>query len=482
MLPLTSARILRIEPISQLLRRVLVPFDLARVRVYAPHVQTLADPHSCTHDPHIHFKYAMPQTALQTFLQLLSAAGEVFFANIRRLSVEQLATPYLSALLGPHVEMMRVDGDQVLGDPRTLQALRSIPRRCPQLNHVVIGGRSAARVFLDVVAELVPALENLTTFIMPCSSMPTAVLRAFASSPSLKYLHIALTEVDDSLAEALATSAEANHPAFNGLAQLTLEVTSPEHALQFLALVSSRRLGTLAVYYATVPDAQQVEVFFTALASHPCRRKLYALSLQAPWQLDISARRLTNSTFTPLFKLRLRYLTLDFFVDIDDEGLIAVAKAWPDMERLSLGVKRWLTDHPPRATILGLLALIEHCPRIVHIGYRMQTSILRSYDAIEFNGRPGNGIVTDLAIELEVGDSRIHDSIEVASFLSDICPKLWYIGCLWKTAAELEEDDEEEIEGIDIDDEEDMRNKWDEVVVYIPHFALVRGQERNRLR
>ncbi|KAI0728668.1 hypothetical protein C8Q72DRAFT_833729 [Fomitopsis betulina] len=379
-------------------------------------------------------------------------------------------------LLGPHVEKItiRFDGE-ALEDPRPLQALRSIPHRCPQLSCLDIHGCSVPREFLDTITELVPALENITHFRMPFIPIPMATLRAVAFLPSLMRLHIALTGEYDNLAEGLVLSPGANRP-FNRLVQLYLKATSPEQVLQLLALVASRCLIVLQVRYEAVLDAQRVEALFTALACHPCRRKLHGLSLEAFWDPPtISTPRLTISTFTPLFKLHLRSLTLDhFLVDVDDEGLAAMAHAWPNLNHLTLGAQiRWGSDHPSRATIFGLLALVEGCPRIEHIGYHVHTSVLRSQDRTLFS-RPGNGIMTDRPITLEVTDSRIHDSVEMASFSSDICPKL-YIDHLWEVDDEAEED---ELEGADIDDEEDMRKKWDEVVEYIPHLALVRRRER----
>ena len=452
--------------------------DLFRLHVYAPHVKILGGPRVRTYAAQVRRKYKTSRAAFDALFRLLSA--EVLFPNICQVYVVQLDIPYLSMLLGPYVESLSlgVERNQLIEDPRTLQVLRSIPHRCPRLRRLYVGGSSTATEFLDTIIELVPALENITDLTMPFTSIPQTALEALAFSPDLKRLHIVLPELDDGFAHTLAINPKGRLP-FNELVSLTLEAAFPEHTLRFLGLVSSRHLLMLMIHYATVPDAQQLKALFTVLASHPCRRKLRGLSLEAP--CEAPARRLTNSTFTPLLKLRsLRLLTLRFFlVDVDDTGLLVMARAWPDLTKLSLGVQRWGDDHQPHATIFGLIPLIEACPRLYHIGYRMRTDLLRLYDPLKLHGRPGNGIESERDIELEVGDSRIHDPVEVASFLSDICPKLWFIGSLWRTVEDL---DDEEYEEIDIDDEEDMSEKWNKVVEYLPHFALVRRQERNSRR
>ena len=105
----------------------------------------------------------------------------------------------------------------------------------------------------------------------------------------------------------------------------------------------------------------------------------------------------------------------------------------------------------------------------------MTTDGLSLYEDPEPQGRPGRGIATDRAIEMHVGDSRIHDPVSVAAFLSDICPKVRYIGHVWRTRYDVE--DEEDLEA-DVEDEEDMYDKWDSVMDFLPHFVRTRKQER----
>jgi len=336
-----------------------------------------------------------------------------------------------------------------------------------------------------MVKKAVSALPNLTLFALQEAPISTAALEVLANFANLTRLRIAFHRDSDS--SEVSTNLDSKVLGFNALRELSLHVNVLEHATHFLSCVTSPRLVMFVISYDTLATAHETGALFKGIRSHPSHRKLRSLQVSVrpgtpnTLPLDLPSRTLTNSTLLPLLVLHsLRVLTFHGLpIDVDDEMLGAMAVSWPELSRISLGVDmRWGAELPPRATILAMIPFIRHCPRIWSIGYRMQTDVL-SKDGVPLHGfsRIGNGVVTNGEMEFNIGDSPIHDPIEVASFLSDICPGLWYIGSLWRDRNDVNSDDDGGDE--DEDDDGEMYERWDMVTHYLPHFAKVRMQERN---
>ena len=467
----------------QSLLRDLVPSDLARFHIYTPRVRKPGDFFS---GPPLNTRqdYMLDERALAPLLRVLPEHGVL--PNLRQLELNYRTVPVLSALLGPSVEVitLRIEKEEVLEDTVVLAALREIPRTCPGLLQLAIHSEARANVFLDAITDIIPALQTIEAFDMTSSPIPLAALQVLAVAPSLKKLDV-LVEFDDTVYEELAAYMMQVGNPFSKLVDLTLGVAAPEHAFRLLAFISSNHLNSVTIRYSTAPNEEQVKMLFIALTSGPHGHGLHRVSIFAPLTSAsaISTWKLTNSTLEPLLVLRaLRTLEIAYIVvDVDDEGLRTMAMAWPDLVTLSLGTQRWGSQnaHQPRATILGLLPFIQHCPGIETIGYRMVTDILHADEEVEPEDRPGQGFMTDRALGLCVGDSRIHDPFAVTAFLSDICPKLRYISHSWRTRYDIE--DEEDTEA-DVADEEDMDDKWESVMEFLPLFVQVRKQERAHWR
>ncbi|TFY59444.1 hypothetical protein EVJ58_g5775 [Rhodofomes roseus] len=386
-------------------------------------------------------------------------------------------------LLNPNLRTVSLRMHNVGQEPGNLRTLERIPMECPQLTTLVINCNSKAKVFTDTIETLASGLSSIVVFELLDSPISAAVLAVLANSANLRRLCIAPDK--DSIPSEMASSLINKDRAFGKLRELVLHVGPLEHATQFIPYVTSSRLVGLVISYRTPATAEEIESVFKAVLSHPSRRKLRCLKVMTRDTgismdplMDLPTFTLTSKSLLPLLKLRLETLVLRGSpVDIDDDTLETMAISWPELTRLTLGVDMRLGDRlPPRATLLSLIPFIENCPNIMYIGYRMQTDVLREEgEPVHGYGRPGNGAMTEGELEMEVGDSRIHNSIEVASFLSDICPTLWYIGTLWRNAEDIDEDESD----ADVSDEEDMYNKWDKVTDYLPHFVKVRQQERD---
>ena len=82
-------------------------------------------------------------------------------------------------------------------------------------------------------------------------------------------------------------------------------------------------------------------------------------------------------TIAPLFQLDLEVLKLEpgAPIDIDDEFVARIARAWPHLHMLELNAD-WRRYGAPRVTLMGLIPLAEHCPGITALAIPFDTHLL----------------------------------------------------------------------------------------------------------
>jgi hypothetical protein len=124
-----------------------------------------------------------------------------------------------------------------------------------------------------------------------------------------------------------------------------------------------------------------------------------------------------------------------------------------------IGYRSWGSNRPSKCTLRGILQLAKRCPYLCSLGITFQASAM-----INWNGRPGGGVVNEAFEWLDVGQSPITDPRAVASFLSDIFPRLTITA--W--------------ENVDLDDpsEVENRNRWQETSRLFQSFVAIRNEER----
>jgi hypothetical protein len=144
--------------------------------------------------------------------------------------------------------------------------------------------------------------------------------------------------------------------------------------------------------------------------------------------------------------------------NFDDELLKAMATSWPNLRHLCL-TNGW-ESFPSRCTLRGILHLGQHCPNLMFLRIVFQASA-----EICWNGRPGGGVVNEHMEALEVVQSPIADPRAVASFLSDVFPRLTSI-VAWDN---FNPEDPTEVEN---------RKRWQEAILLYDDFVAIRNEER----
>ena len=428
---------------------------------------------------------------------LFPALKSLDLSGLREQQFVTEAVPTTSILFSPGLETVTITSGPALTFDQEQQGLRELlrlPEKCPQLPELSIYGAALSISFVKTIADIITRLEAIRVLRMPDIPVTMNTFRSLSNSRSLEQLTLCVQPGCD-LREAISTCRGAGgYRSFALLEQLSVTIDTIHDATQLLAYVTSSHLSSLRVNFRLPATPEQLEELFKTLSRHPSRLKVHELithtracpaDLRSANESPEMQHGVTLHNLLPLLDLGLRSFVLSgILVDIDDEDLKRMARAWPELKQLALGVCErhpWMASCPPRATLFGLIPIFQYCPRIEGVGYRMKTDIFDSeaaYDATGFS-RPGKGVVCNNAVELSVGDSRIDKPAKVASFLSDICPRLVDIHHVWLHEVSIET---EEVEEVDALDEEDMYRKWGLVMDYVLEFVLIRQQERNSLR
>jgi len=148
---------------------------------------------------------------------------------------------------------------------------------------------------------------------------------------------------------------------------------------------------------------------------------------------------------------------------LDDEAIMTLGKAWPNLQILHLGTHfGWGRKG---ISLKALVSLIDNCPDLNTLNVVIDGVLVKDYSL----DRPGGpkGIHNEAINSLTIGDSRIQKKVAlVAAFLSDILPNVDEISA-WKSI---------QLEGRA--DARKYRKRWNEVANLIGMFAMVRYQER----
>jgi hypothetical protein len=147
----------------------------------------------------------------------------------------------------------------------------------------------------------------------------------------------------------------------------------------------------------------------------------------------------------------------------DDALIRDIAKAFPQLQILHLG-SSYGSGGRTNVTLPGLVPLVQYCPELWSLGIVVDTS---NIDLLS-DRKPGHGFSNRKIRSLDLGDSRISKPAKVASFLSDIFPRLRII------------DTDYHFDERSTAHEKELYEKlWKEVADLIEHFAEARRQERS---
>ncbi|KAJ7073007.1 hypothetical protein C8F01DRAFT_1244011 [Mycena amicta] len=143
--------------------------------------------------------------------------------------------------------------------------------------------------------------------------------------------------------------------------------------------------------------------------------------------VDVIAFHTSTAVLCELYSLRsLQRLSLynPAGFGLDDQGIIQLARAFPQLEELILADSVLPDDQAitvTNVTLAGLRALAEHCPNLHHLSLSFDASVIPPVP-LPVAGQTLTRWCSSTVAQLHILNSVLHDPIQVAKFLSYIFP------------------------------------------------------------
>ncbi|KAI0770042.1 hypothetical protein C8Q74DRAFT_1369268 [Fomes fomentarius] len=266
---------------------------------------------------------------------------------------------------------------------------------------------------------------------------------------------------------------------FPSLQTFTLYTDSLSICAGWLDAIRHTWLSSLTFSVSQAPPASALRKFFVKLTEHPAHgslRKLHFVST-APCLRGQSQNHIVSpETLSPLLQLNLTVLKLEPGgpIDIDDEYVVRMARAWPDLRILELNAE-WRRHPVPRVTLAGLVPLAQQCPDVTALAMPISTDTTAFREEYKAGRRPTGGVSFKQCSMVGVGPSWVaaNELMMIAGFLSDLCPDLMAVQTSWMRAGQPSEGEQD----LDVEDQR-MGEMWRDVERYGREMARIRRQER----
>jgi hypothetical protein len=130
---------------------------------------------------------------------------------------------------------------------------------------------------------------------------------------------------------------------------------------------------------------------------------------------------LSHFAFKPFLKYsQMETFNINYPTNLDDTTVLAMALAWPQLRKLSIG---WRMSSITQVTLQGLVHLVEHCPQLETLRIVIDTPAMES--------PVWNGVVNTKVTSIDFRRSTIGSTETAARFLCDLFVNLKEISHSW---------------------------------------------------
>ncbi|EIW81767.1 hypothetical protein CONPUDRAFT_164544 [Coniophora puteana RWD-64-598 SS2] len=426
-----------------ILNRPLTPADWAIIRKYAPRVRTLWQ--------------ARPLSS-ETFWALSVVPNGMMpllpnLKDLRWLDKNLNDFPSMRLLLPSSLVTMDCS---LKGDPhRVCAQIAALSRMCPRMKDMEMSSYNRIPQAMETFSRALCSWTNITR--LRCEEITDDAWIHIASFPRLTELSVSASpatsfrRLRDRMPE---------NP-FSSVTSLDFCSVKLDQATEFISetAISPTDLG---IHCLHSKSATLAEALINAIVE-TCGISLKKLTVGytdketfiSPPPLDSIRQRgnfLTLASLKPLFRFKnLHTLKIDVVckMDLGDNDIIELAKAFPHLQDLSLN-SRFGWQQRSKVTFFGFFSLLSHCPELEEIGIVFDAEDLSAVDP-ELDTPPERRAPIpaqrDFTYELTVGDSRIGDPEKVAAVLLAVFPCLEDIHS-WMLCDALPMDEERAREGM----------------------------------
>lgn len=379
----------------------------------------------------------------QDLCHILSLFGaDSFFQNLRGLSLEihsfapfddaestflkDCIVHFLRSLIHPHLSALRMNFNMAKFIHLDLPPLPT----CPRMRYLNIERNSCSDEHelssaLSDVASSFPSLE-----VIRCNRISWKDLNCLAQLDALRQLWV---DFPDHINASYCPTIERN--VFPELRVLSMVTGTLQSSVEFLRLTALDKLTdlTISCTYVAFDEAiydvsEVIQDLLTLIPSQ--RRQLESVRVNSgvwplapfPWVLDMSIL----SLYIPLRNLRILDIETHYSPALTDSDLVEMAKAWPYLEQLHL-VKESGWQLPTGLTLLGVVSLVQYCPRLESFSLVFDASVNHVLGGVP--RRPDGTVIQNERVRyMDVCNSPIASPTHVAAFLSKLLPGLKMIG------------------------------------------------------
>lgn len=319
--------------------------------------------------------------------------------------------------------------------------LEDLSRKAPCLQNLTISSFFPETSFtLDISIHELPDLRRLVV-----SSSIRISAQSVLNIASLRYLQeLALNLLPDFDADALRDRANNTFPA---LQRLSLAAYDLPQCTSIVSLISSPQLEDISVSYDVQARSSVITSFLSAIGT-----SVRSISIRHNMQTNTVADTpfvFHPSTFAPLFAYR-NLRTIQVYnlgtLNLDDEFIIAGAKAWSKLEDIRLCSLPW-SSIIPSISLNALTALTQHCPQLTRVHLSLDARDIPELPIGDLSMAGGQSLEV-----LNIRDSVIGHTELVAQFLRATIPNM-------KT--------------LYVEAHPELRDKWMEVKAYYDWLSVV---------
>ncbi|KAJ7495552.1 hypothetical protein FB451DRAFT_1550915 [Mycena latifolia] len=401
-------------PRNVLVQRPVSPQDWERPLFYSRRVKRL----SLTHSISIVSTEAFEAISL-------SRRGNHMFPNLLALMLSLTPKTYesqsatsISFLISPQLKEIGLDFGT--GFKGLSQIVPTLAVKCPSLTYVGISmDDSYEAATLQVVSDFVRSLARIQD--LAVTNLDQDAFKHLGGLTSLKVLRLKNPKV--TWMPALPIDAPTSpHHMYSSLTALHFDRTTVERVIAFIKVMSNAPLKELESHpFDDAATSVEIGRLYSALAAHCSHNSLESISLHGGWTSERGVPdqfRISGATLRTLFcfaNIVSVSIYQSFGFDLTDADIFDLARAWPQLELLSLTAAYELEPNPPRATVQGFNAFALHCPNL----RRLDMTV----DATVPPGLPAGSLSQASLRMLDVFHSPISSPGTVATYLSTIFPQ-----------------------------------------------------------
>ncbi|KAJ7732033.1 hypothetical protein B0H16DRAFT_1861229 [Mycena metata] len=351
-----------------------------------------------------------------------------------------------------------------------LMVLGTLTARCPSLSQVrLVQDGGSGTQHSEAVSSFVRGLTHIQD--LTVQGIDKAAWEHLANLSSLHSLVVTTPNFG-----AVSSATEYIEPRFMALECLMLKLASFQTVMASIGTSARRPPNSYSslrqIYFNVSPPtpASSLMQIYLALRKHLPPSTLEILDLDCSSQPVPQGPPATITTIQPLFyftNLASVCLHVPTGMDLDDDAVLSMARAWPNLASLTLSCTsppQTPPAFPVRTTLLSLLYLAENCSELGWLEMTVNASVIPPID-----DRYRHTLQHSL-YHWEIGDSRIISPVGVGRFLSGLFSNLYDVGT-----------DEMQEAAHNPGVAESQKQLWDEVGSALSAFSDVREEERMRM-